>query len=237
MAIHVVGDAKADFDHWKEARKGYLTSSQMFTWRGVGIPDWWEDTRQTIVDQKFHGADAEFGLEAYVSMCHGTFDEENIMRKFGKAVGSKVEPCNKLFVNDKWPHLAASIDGYVYEPLADHDLTLVQDGLHLIEIRDDMGTIMSKGEAILCEIKKSTSTKWQTTVPEYYIPQLQTQMHICEIDAAIIVAETVKRGVTQKWRQFWDLRPYLVLRNPAWVSKLDEANKEFKEVKDLYENK
>jgi hypothetical protein len=34
---------------------------------------------------------------------------------------------------------------------------------------------------------------------------------------------------------FWDMRAYLVLRNPAWESKLDQANKEFAEMKAKYE--
>jgi hypothetical protein len=235
MSITAIADAKEDFDHWLEARKPYLTSSDMFTWREIGIPDWWGDTRQSIIEQKFEGADKEFGQEAYISMCHGTFDEVNIINKFGKAANAKTEACNKLFVNDRWPHLAASIDGFVYSPTGEPDYTLFQDSEALDEVTDDMQVVMEKDEAILLEIKRSTSTKWQTQVPEYYIPQLQTQMHILDLPAAVIVADTIKRGVEQKWRLFWDMRAYLVLRNPAWASKLDQANEEFRTVKESYE--
>jgi len=234
MTIEAIADAKEDFDGWLEARKDYLTSSQMFTWRGVSIPDWWDDTRQSIEDEKFGGRHKIFDHEATVSMAHGTFDEENIMHKFGAAVGARVEPCNKLFVNDRWPHLAASIDGFVYAPKGTPDYTLFQAPTILDEVRTDMDNSIEGEQAILCEIKKSTSTKWQTEVPVYYRPQLQTQLHILDLPAAVIVAETIKRGDDQKWRWFWDMRAYLVLRNPVWESKLDQANREFGEMKAKY---
>jgi hypothetical protein len=206
----------------------------MFSWREIGIPEWWSDTRDSIIDTKFGGADKEFDYETYVSMTHGTFDEVNIMMKFSKAVGARVESCNKLFVNDRWPHLAASIDGFVYAPGGDPDHYLFQAPEMLDELIDNMVQVIKPGTAILCEIKKSTSVKWQIGVPEYYIPQLQTQMHILDLPAAVIVTETIKRGADQKWRLFWDMRAYLVLRNPVWESKLDQANKEFEEAKEMY---
>ncbi len=234
MGIEAIADAKKDFDHWLEARKPYLTSSDMFSWREIGIPEWWSDTRDSIIDTKFGGGDKEFDYETYVSMTHGTFDEVNIMAKFGKASGAKVEPCNKLFVNDRWPSLAASIDGFVYAPKDDPDHYLFQAPEMLDELIDNMVQVIKPDTAILCEIKKSTSVKWQIGVPDYYIPQLQTQMHILDLPAAVIVTETIKRGADQKWRLFWDMRAYLVLRNPVWESKLDQANKEFEEAKEMY---
>jgi hypothetical protein len=234
MGIEAIADAKKDFDHWLEARKPYLTSSDMFSWREIGIPDWWGDTRDSIIDTKFCGVDKEFDYETYVSMTHGTFDEVNIMMKFSKAVGARVESCNKLFVNDRWPHLAASIDGFVYAPEGNPEHYLFQAPEVLDELVLGMQEVIEPGTAILCEVKKSTSTKWQTEVPNYYIPQLQTQMHILDLPAAVIVTETVKRGDEQKWRLFWDMRAYIVLRNPVWEKKLDQANKEFEEAKEMY---
>ena len=98
-----------------------------------------------------------------------------------------------------------------------------------------MQSVTPGDEAILLEIKRSTSVKWQQQVPEYYIPQLQTQMHILDLPAAVIAADTIKRGAEQKWRLFWDMRAYVVLRNPAWASKLDQANEEFGMIKASYE--
>jgi hypothetical protein len=235
MTITAIADAKEDFDAWLEARKPYLTSSQMFTWRGVSIPDWWGDTRASIEKEKFGDHEKTFEDEVIVSMAHGTYDEVNIMQKFGKAVGAHVEPCNKLFVNDRWPHLAASIDGFVYVPTDTPDYTFFQSSELLDEVHSDMAGLIEGDQALLCEIKKSTSAKWQSEVPAYYRPQLQTQLHILDLPAAVIVAETIKRGDDQKWRMFWDMRAYLVLRNPAWESKLDQANKEFGEMKAKYE--
>ena len=51
MAIHKLGDAQVDFDAWKEVRKGYLSSSEMFTWLG-NVPDWWKDRPEDVLAGK-----------------------------------------------------------------------------------------------------------------------------------------------------------------------------------------
>jgi hypothetical protein len=110
MSITQLADAKEDFDHWKEIRKGYLSSSEVFTWIG-NTPDWWKDDRRDVLDGK-RGVEKTFDRETETSIAHGSFDEENIQAKFGHAVGCEVQPHNGFFVNDRWPLIGASIDGF-----------------------------------------------------------------------------------------------------------------------------
>jgi hypothetical protein len=76
-------------------------------------------------------------------------------------------------------------------------------------------------------VKKSTSVKWKKEVPEYYVCQVQTQLAVLEMDYAIIMAETIHRGEEQKWRNFWDMRAYVIERDPKWERQMDKMNREF----------
>jgi hypothetical protein len=90
--INQLADAKEDFDHWLELRKGYLSSSEVFTWIG-NVPDWWGDRRADVLAGK-QGIEKTFDRETETSIAHGSFDEENIQAKFGHAVGCEVQPHN-----------------------------------------------------------------------------------------------------------------------------------------------
>lgn len=221
MAITKIGDAVSDHEAWLEARKGLLTSSKVFTWRGEDIPSWWEDTRADVLRD-----DKVFDDETATSILHGTYTEDNVIEKFAAASGISCEGENSLWYNDDFPGIGASIDGYAYPQIAPpepHLPEMCQDRGHLQRVIDET----SPYEKVILECKYSTSTKWQSEVPIYYIPQLQTQMWVLDLPAAIIVASTIKRGDTQKWRWFWDLRPYVVVRDPAWEKKLQVAGKQY----------
>lgn len=236
----VLADKKVDEKHYFAVRKGYLTSSDMYSWRGVhskSVGRWWSDDRAGIVREKFHGEEKVFGDEAAGSIAHGSYDEENIQRKFGHAIGAITENCNKLFGCSRWPGLAASIDGFVHRPMepdAPYE-EFCQDPFQMDEITRWLYENVKDDEAILCEIKKSVSVTWQKEVPEYYIPQLQCQMYILNLPAAVIVAETIRQmKMDGVWRKFWDLRPYIVHRDPDWEGILQQCNDEFLEVKRSY---
>ena len=229
--VSKAADAKEDFDHWKKVRRNYLTSSDMFTWLEVGIPDWWGDTREDILHSKVTGEDKEFDTETETSIAHGSYDEEHIQEKFGYAVGCGVEPHNGLYVNNRWPYLAASIDGFGFPtPEAELHPELFQSRAMCKKLRRH---IDREGVRFITEVKKSTSTKWQREVPEYYITQVKTQLAIMEIPYAIIMADTVARGKKMKWRQFWDMRAYVIEADPAWPALLDEIDKEFEDALDI----
>jgi len=230
MAVTKIADAKADFDHWKNARLNYLSSSEVFTWREqfTKETDWWEDRRQDVINGKL-GVEKVFDDETRCSVEHGSYDEENIMRKFGFAADCEVEPENGLYNNDRWPMLAASIDGWGRPhpadllPGADIHPELSQDPALFPSIHQH---IMDEGHDFLLEIKKSTSVKWQKKCPDYYWTQVQTQLAILEAPYAIICAECVHKGVEQKWRLYWDLRAYIIYPEPAWQGVMDQLNKE-----------
>jgi hypothetical protein len=234
MAFKQLADAKEDFEGWLALRKSYLSSSEVFSWIG-NTPTWWEDDRQSVLEGKMEGApDKVFPRETQTSIVHGTFDEENIQKKFGHAVGCDVMPHNGFFVNDRWPGIGASIDGFG-QPWDYEDVGQSEDGP---EIHADFSQdrtlfpylrdyIDTTGDRFITEVKKSTSVKWKKEVPEYYITQVQTQLAVLEMDYAIIMAETVHRGEEQKWRNYWDMRAYVIERDVKWERQMDKMNREF----------
>lgn len=223
MTIRKIADAKEDKEAWLEARKDYLTSSDFYTWIG-DTPKWWSDTREDIIDIKLGKKEKEFPREVAVSVEHGSFDEENIMAKFGEEIGAPVEPCNALTVNDRWPHLAASIDGFVYRPDRPGAFLYGQDREDMEDVRAHLTEILDDAPAIL-EIKKSTSKGWSKgKVSEWYLPQLQGQLHILDMPYAVIVAETV---LQDGYRLYWNLTADVVERDPVFAGTMDRLNKEF----------
>lgn len=224
-----IADAKEDFDHWKETRKGFLTSSEVYAWREVDVPDWYAATNhpEGILAGKLHGVEKRFEANAETSVEHGTYDEEHIQGKFGHIVGCDVLPDNGLYVSKKWSHIAASIDGFGRpgDPGNPIHPELCQDrGLarYLRDLIDERDTVF------LTEVKKSTSAKFQKTVPDYYVDQVKTQLSVLELDYAVIMADTIMRHPEQKWRWLWDFRAYVIERSKAWDAVLDQLNEEIK---------
>jgi hypothetical protein len=229
MSITKVADAKADRDAWLKARKNYLTSSDFFSWIG-DTPKWWSDTRYDILEQKFAGVPKEFPADVQVSIEHGSFDEEHIMRKFGVEIGARVEPSNALTVNSRWPHLAASIDGFVHRPHALGHFCFSQDSVAMEEVCDTLFDACKDGPAV-CEIKKSTSAGWSNgKVSPWYVPQVQGQLYILEMDHAVIVADTVLRG--GGGRLFWNLTANVIERDPNFEKTMDRLDNEFEQALD-----
>jgi hypothetical protein len=168
-------------------------------------------------------------------MAHGSFDEENILRKFEQGIGMRCEPDNSMFVNDRWPHLAATVDGYIHPFDMVHDIHDVGEVNYCQdpEVFPTLHMDLLSRETGILEIKKSISVAWsRSEVPEYYIAQVQTQLHITGLEYAVICAECVFTDPKEKWRKFWDLRPTLINRDPAWANVLDKANVEFEMAKE-----
>ena len=200
MSITRIGDAKTDEAAWLKARESLLTSSEMFSWLD-DTPAWWSDGPEDVLEGK-RGVRKVFDPETETTIAHGAYDEEAIIAKFGYAAGCQVMPDNGLFINDKYPGIGATLFPYINHYINDSD------------------------HEFLLECKKSLSVKWQNEVPEYYLTQVQTQLTILEMDYAIIFADTVAKGKDQKWRQYWDMRAYVVVRDPAWEQiLLDEGEK------------
>jgi hypothetical protein len=227
MGIQIIADAKKDRAGWLEARKGYLTSSDFYTWRG-DTPKWWSDTRDDIITGKNANTQKEFPADVMVSIEHGSADEEHIQRKFGDEIGSEVEPVNTLVTNDRWPHLAASIDGYVWAPHKEGRYCFSQDKSSMRSIANKLKAVLPEGESAINEVKKSTSAGWSKgSISEWYLDQLQGQLHILEKDHLIIIAETVLR---KGHRLFWNLTAHYVQREPFYEDVMDQLNEEFENV-------
>ncbi len=168
MSIRQIADAKSDREAWLEARRGYLTSSDFYTWIG-DTPKWWSDTRHDIIRAKRDASQKEFPPDVAVSVEHGSFDEEHIMAKFAAEVGAEVEPVNSLTTNDRWPGLAASIDGFVHHCFPpDGEFRFAQNGPAMEQVALQLEELC-QDDSVVCEIKKSTSKGWSDgKVSEWY---------------------------------------------------------------------
>lgn len=227
--IRKAADQKYDHDAWLEARKPLITSSDFFSYRGHNIPSWWGTTPDEIETNKIEDLKREFPVPARVSMNHGIHDEDNIRRKFGEAFGCGTVGDHGLYVNTKWPFLGASIDGFFTRPYEEFSKAsdYCQDDARVHDLIFEIQQLVPLGRNGLLEIKKSTSTKWGTDVPDYYKAQVQGQLNILDLPVAIIVAETITyikpKGERRK-RAFWDLVPYVIMRDFAFEEVLTEMN-------------
>lgn len=223
MAIERVSTSE-NREAWLESRRGYLTASSIFTWREVDHPKWWSDKRADIVAEKWGGVEKEFDAFTQVSINHGAFSEKDIALKFEDGIGFRVETCNDMFINDDFPGIAATLDGYLHTGVMDDrgkcGPQYCQDGQVFPNLR---ASIEDRGTGVL-ELKRSVSKGWQTKVPDYYYSQVQCQLHITDLDWGVICADTIYRD---GYRQYWDLRPYLIERDPSWRGILQQAGEEF----------
>jgi hypothetical protein len=225
MSITQIADAGVAKDLWLEARQKFLTSSDFYTWIG-DTPSWWSDTRHSILELKRTGQGKDFDHETAVSVAHGFVDEQHIMHKFARDVGARVEPVNSLTTNDRWPGLAASIDGYVHDiDTGMGKFELCQDREGALQKAQALEIILDPGDPVLCEIKKSTSAGWSNgKVSEWYVPQIQGQMYILDMHHCVIVADTILR---KGRRTFWNLTFEIVERDPDFEAVMDRLNEEW----------
>jgi hypothetical protein len=240
--IQRVGDA-ANREEWLEGRKRRLGASEITGWIGPSsLPNkyaWYfeDNTREGIIAEKFGGVEKEFGPYAEVSMAHGAHDEENIIAKVQKMLACPVEPDNSQFVNERWPYIAATVDGYVgYDPTSEPETRFCQDDEQVEKVLRGLSRL-EEGDMTVLEIKKSVSVGWaRNEVAPYYVNQVQTQLHILDLDFGVIAAECLFKHPKEKWRLFWDLRPFIIERDPAWANTLDRVNAEFQEALDTHAN-
>lgn len=229
--ITIVANA-AEEGQWLTARKNYLTASDVFTWRGVNVPSYYTGSRATIIDEKFCGVERDFPADVETIMKHGKFDEDNIREKFSYATGVKTEGCNYMYTNTRWPHIAATIDGYAFRPktpvVAHADFC--HDRRHLPGVVAELMAITQ--DEGLVEIKKSVDNAFQGKIPPAnYVAQCQVQMHVVGKEWCVLVAETLKRF---GYKLRWDLRAFVIEKDRRWAKYLDEANEEFAEQKEIW---
>ena len=224
-----LADAKEDFDHWKETRRGYLTSSEIYGYREVDVPDWYaSNNNPKVILAGKRGEDKEFDEITETTMLHGNLYEERVQENFGWAVGCEVLPDNGLYWNPKWSRIAASIDGFGQPGCPSHLFgvhpEVSQDRSWVEPLRDE---IDRRGTLFLTEVKFSTSQAWPKGPAQYYKDQVQTQLHVLDMPYAVIMAQTFMRHPDQKWRFVWDFRAHIIEFDPAWAAVLDETNAAF----------
>lgn len=231
MGIERLGTSE-DRAEWLERRKLYLGASEIFTFRGVGLPRWWGDSRADVYAEKLDGVAKVFDARTQVAINHGSFSERDIGLKFQDGINLKVELSDDQFQNSEFPGIAATLDGYIHVdrpyPGAINDVgpQFCQDPDVFPALRAELCELGGSGAL---ELKRSVSKAWTSYVPEYYISQLQCQMHVCDLPWAVICADTIfKDG----YRQYWDLRAFLVMRDPAWRGILQDLGGQFLEEKE-----
>jgi len=242
MSINKVGDASSR-EEWLGIRKKYLGASTITGWIGPSsLPKkygWFfeDNTREGIIKEKFLGVEKEFHPYNVVSMAHGAHDEENIIAKVGDMLGCPVEPDNSMFVNDEWPHIAATVDCFIgYDEHKAPGTNYCHDVEQVSNVLQGLSRL-EPGDKTVLEIKKSVSVGWaRNEVAPYYWNQVQTQLHVLDLEFGVIAAECLFKHPKEKWRMFWDLRPFIIERDPRWAVTLDQCNEEFGVALDAHGN-
>ena len=230
MSIFKKADQALDEEHWLEARKPLMTSSDIFKYRGVGVPDYMESPAEvgefklnSIVNPDLT---KDFPLEARRGMNHGISDEDGIRKKLEVELGCVSAGDHGLYTNSRWPNLGASIDGWGLNA-APHlaKNKYAQDPENMKEISEYLADYVPQGAAFLIEVKKSLSGAWKKGVPSYYLAQQMTQMAILECPISVIVVETsnwLKPEGENRKRPFWDLQATITHYDEAWGDVLDD---------------
>ena len=215
---------------WLEERRKRVTASDMLCFLGME-PPWWSGSWDEILHHKIANTQKTMDLEGTVNVTHGRMTEALNVELTGQLLGFPVVRHNFMYVNDRWPHLGATLDGLLF-PVSgagpDLDLT-THTGLtaELVEALEGLGGAVTTNKGIMLESKnarhpdpygskrkKGEVFTWAASPPEYHLPQLQTGMWVAGFRYAVIAARLGGR----------DMAAHLVVRDPEWEGVLDEAN-------------
>jgi hypothetical protein len=208
---------------WKEERRHLVTASEIMCFLGLE-PDWWGGSWDEILALKVSGKDKVFTGEALTNVTHGRKTEALNLELTGELLGFAVTRHNALYVNDRWPHLGATLDGLLW-PLRglgpNLDLStqhgLVAETYEALSRLDGPVMVESKNarhpDPFGGKVKKGQKVGWFSSYPEYHIPQIQAGMHIADFEWCVLCARLGGR----------DLAPHLIKRDPEWADRLDSA--------------
>lgn len=221
-----------DIDVWKAARRSYLTASDIFTFAEMG-GKYWPGTREEILVDKCFGIPREFSEESWRKITHGNFDEDNILKKFCHFAQIRGFPSHYFVTNDRWPWLGATLDSLISPP---RDVKSVipgcfTDNAHVQAIRDQL-VFQGRtgiGEVKNTENKANSRYAWfgrlakngyfhEGRGPEYYHPQIQTQMHVAEYDWCVLVGQIGSHN----------MQVHFFERDPDFAEFLDDINETFR---------
>jgi len=223
---------KSSDPHWLDERRKRITASDMNVWLGTQ-PSFYEETKATLVGRKLTGEDSVFNDRSLRRMAHGREREQNALRMAGLMFGFPTAPYGYLIGNERWPYLAATLDGLLFpwvgrEPY--YSLTS-QEG-HMAEVR----SIIEHAHApVMCEVKVSDSghrykdradsptagqKAWIDYCPTYHFEQVQTGLWMSGLEHALLVG--CLGGD--------ELICWYVPRQERWAETMDEVNGEAGEV-------
>jgi hypothetical protein len=209
---------------WKEERRHLVTASDMLCFLGME-PSWWSSSWDEILKHKIANTDRPMGPEGVVNVTHGRKTEGLNLELTSELLGFGITRHNALYVNDRWPHLGATLDGLLWTQRGlgpSLDLS-TQHGLvaETYERLSDLpGPIMVESKNARhpdpygSKVKKGDAVQWFSKYPDYHIPQIQAGMHIADFEWCVLCARLGGR----------DLAPHLVKRDPEWADRLEQAN-------------
>ena len=236
MAWNIAG-TDHDLEAWKAARRRLITASDMKLFiPGLELPPYIKETADDIIAAKQAGEDREMPLRAKASLIHGRMNEAGIAKKASMMLGLPMVEYHYLVVNERWPMIGATLD---YIGLPSHLTTPNFEFARTGEKSDWKGLntqqqVMETFAAlnslkyiglphIICEIKSTDShsfvkrgepREWVDRLHPMYIPQLQVQMHVMEMEASIIIGQLGAGNMTA----------YFVPRDENFVEHLDRVN-------------
>jgi len=257
MSHYIIADPSTDGDDfWKYQRRRHLTASDIFKFlpgdvlldKGWWIESWmardsdgtqrnmnWA-TRQTLERKR---EDFEITFRDPVAVKWGQVEEDHNRELFEKYAGVKTRGTHTLVKNDRWPYLAASLDGYIKKPEG-------WTGIANPEMFDKPAQVSAALDRLghdtyLLEMKQTSdfgSAHWLNgkkteprniiagnfrpqppSVPVYYRAQVLTQMAIREIPTAVAV---VKAGASH-------MTAHTMQLDLDWPEILDTINEEVSE--------
>lgn len=207
---------------WLKERRKKITASEMLVFLDRQ-PDWYSTNKEELLAQKLDGTEPLFDHKAKVRMNHGRLDEANNLAKVGKLLGYPVSEYHQFIGNDRWPYLGATLDALLFPHMAvEPDLELTMQEGRVLETIDSLGDLDES--RLLLELKqteahryrKNGKNPWIDFVPDYYIPQVQTQMWLADVERMVLVGCL---GAA-------DMTAWIVERDPEWEGILDAANSE-----------
>jgi hypothetical protein len=219
MSRHIICD-DSDRAHWLQERRKFITASEMLVFLGQQ-PDWYSTNREELLSHKRDGTEPQFDHKAKVRMKHGRVDEASNLRKVGALLGYPVAEYHQFIANTRWPHLGATLDGLLFPHMpVEPDLELTMQTGRVLETIEAIGALQ---EPLLVEMKQTEAHRygkngkpWIDFIPSYYIPQVQTQLWVADVERLVLVGCL---GAA-------DMTTFIIKRDPEWEAILDAANKD-----------
>jgi hypothetical protein len=218
MRIVICDDS--DRELWLKERRKKITASEMLVFLDRQ-PDWYSTNKEELLAQKLDGTEPLFDHKAKVRMNHGRLDEANNLAKVGKLLGYPVAEYHQFISNDRWPYLGATLDGLLFPHMAvEPNLELTLQTGRVLETIEALGDL---DEPVLVEMKQTEAHRygkngkpWIDFVPDYYIPQIQTQLWLADVRHMVLVGCL---GAA-------DMTAWLIELDPHWGKTLGAANSE-----------